>query len=234
LVEDGTGDTGCPFMGMGYTFDECAKWPGLRPKDSPGGKADIAFAKKLMADAGFPTGFKTKYATRAVGTYPDTCSTVKQQLKDTLGIEGELQVLESAAGYALYNTSRGADKVGDWEMVCQGEGMTVLDPDAVMAGLYLKGAARNYVDWEPPFMRQKFEEQKITQDVVKRRQIIKEVEEFLVPTDPNDISKGYADNHWITLYWGKFFWLIHEDIRGFNPPQTVQYGFKHEDLWLDR
>jgi peptide/nickel transport system substrate-binding protein len=45
LVEDGTGDVSCPMMSMGYTFDECAKWPGLRAKDTPGGKADIAFAK---------------------------------------------------------------------------------------------------------------------------------------------------------------------------------------------
>ena len=43
-----------------------------------------------------------------------------------------------------------------------------------------------------------------------------------------------GDNHWVTLVWGRFFWQMHRDVKGFNPPQTVQYGFKHEDLWLDR
>ena len=100
--------------------------------------------------------------------------------------------------------------------------------------MYLTGATRNYTNWEPEFIREKFELQKVEQDPAKRREILKEIEEFLVPTDPNDISKGYVDNPSTTLYWGKFFWLVNEDIRGFNVPQTVQYGFKHEDLWLDR
>ena len=234
LIEDGTADTACPMMGMGYTFEVCAKWPGLRPKDSPGGKADIAYAKKLMADAGYPKGFTTKYDVRQVGSYPDTCTVVKQQLADTLGIKGEITVHESAAGYAVFATSRPAGKVGDWELACQGEGMTVIDADAVMSGLYLKGATRNYTDWETPTIRNLFEIQKVTQAVGQRRQILEEIEDYLVPTEPDDISLGYEDNHWVTLYWGKFFWLIHEDIRGFNPPQTVQYGFKHEDLWLNR
>ncbi|NQW23759.1 MAG: hypothetical protein HQ475_09980, partial [SAR202 cluster bacterium] len=60
------------------------------------------------------------------------------------------------------------------------------------------------------------------------------LEDFLIPTDPNDISKGYSDNHWVTLYWGQFYWMVSEDIGGFNAPKTVQYGLKHEDLWLNR
>jgi peptide/nickel transport system substrate-binding protein len=234
LVADGTGDSGCPFMGMGYTFEECAKWPGLRPKNTPGGIADIAFAKKLMADAGFPTGFNTKYAARQVIRFPDTCAVVKQQLQNALGILGEITVLESAAGLALFATSKPADKIGDWELACNGVGISVVDADAVAGAVYLKSAQDNYVGWETPFIRAKFEEQKVEQDVVKRRKSIKEIEDYLVPTDPNDISKGFEDNHWITLYWGKFFWLVHEDIRGFNPPQTIFYGMMYEDLWLDR
>jgi hypothetical protein len=42
------------------------------------------------------------------------------------------------------------------------------------------------------------------------------------------------DNHWITTGWGVLQWMIGEDIRGFNAPETVQTHFKHEDLWLDR
>ncbi len=112
--------------------------------------------------------------------------------------------------------------------------MTVLDADALLGGVYLKGATRNYTDWETETIRGLFEQQKVEQDINARREILKEIEQYLVPTDPANIEAGYADNHWVTLFWGKFFWLVHEDIRGFNPPQTVQYGFKHEDLWLDR
>ena len=234
LVEDGTADPGCPMMGMGHSIDECLTWPGLRAKDSPGGEADLAYAKQLMAEAGFPEGLETTYDVRQVGTYPDTCSVVKQQLEDNLGIKGEIAVHESIAGYALYGTSRPDGVVGDWELSCQGEGMTVLDADALLGGVYLKGATRNYTNWETPTIRDLFEQQKVEQDIDKRREILKQIEAYLVPTNPDDIEPGYEDNHWVTLFWGKFFWLVNEDIQGFNPPQTVQYGFKHEDLWLDR
>ena len=234
ILEDGTGDIPCALWGMGYSLEECATFPGIRDKNTPGGEADLAFAKDLMAEAGFPDGFTTKYDARQVGNYPDVCSVIKQQLSDNLGIEGEITTHESAAGYSLYATARPEGAVGDWDLVCQGEGMTVLDPDALLGGVYLKGATRNYTDWEPANVRAAFEEQKVEQDSAKRRQQLKDLEDFLIPTNPDDISQGFTDNHWVTLYWGKFFWLTHEDIQGFNPPATVQYSFKHEDLWLDR
>ena len=232
ILEDNTADTPCALWGMGHSLEDCATFPGMRDKSSEGGKADIAFAKQLMADAGYPDGFETTYDARQVGSYPDTCSVIKQQLKDTLGINGEITTHESAAGYAKYGTSRSG--TGDWQLACQGEGMTVLDPDALLGGVYLAGATRNYTNWEPQIARDAFEAQKVEQDAAKRRQMLKDLEDFLIPTNPDDISQGFADNHWVTLYWGKFFWLTHEDIRGFNAPKTVQYSFKHEDLWLDR
>ena len=103
-----------------------------------------------------------------------------------------------------------------------------------MGGVYLAGATRNYTDWEPEIVGDAFEAQKVESDSTKRRQILKNLEDFLIPTNPDDISQGFTDNHWVILFWGKFFWLTHEDIRGLNAPATVQYSFKHEDLWLDR
>ena len=232
ILEDNTADTPCALWSMGYSFEECATFPGMRDKNSEGGKADLAYAKQLMADAGYPDGFTVKYDARQVGNYPDVCSVVKQQLSDTLGIDGDIMTHESAAGYALYGTSRAG--TGDWQLACQGEGMTVLAPAALLGGVYLEGATRNYTDWEPENVRDAFENQKVEQDPAKRRQQLKDLEDFLIPTNPDDISQGFTDNHWVTLFWGKFFWLTHEDVQGFNAPATVQYSFKHEDLWLDR
>ena len=234
LLQDNTAAIPCPMMGMGYTFEECETWPGMRPKDTPGGQADITEAKRLMAEAGFPDGFETRYDARQVAKYDEVCAVVKAQLKDTLGITGDLQTWESAAGYAMYGTSRPEGATGDWELGCQGEGMTVIDADGLLGGVYLKGATRNYTDWEAEFIRDKYEAQKVEQDVDARREILKEMEEYLVFSDPDDYSKGFVDNHTNTPYWGKFFWIVHEDIKGFNPPQSVQNVFKHEDIWLDR
>lgn len=226
LVFDNTSGVGCPLMGLAHSFEECETWPGLRPKDTPEGEADLARAKELMAEAGLSDGFETRMDVRQVGTYPEQCSVVKDQLEKTLNIRvTDFQTYPSAAGYDLFATSRPADQVGDWELACQGEGQVVLDVDGIMGGVYLKGATRNYTDWENDWVNQKFEEQKVELDPEKRREINKELESFLFTQE---------DNHWITLGWGVLQWVIGEQIKNFYAPQTVQTHFKHEDIWLER
>jgi peptide/nickel transport system substrate-binding protein len=215
----------CPLVGMANTLEECVTWPGMRPKDSPGGQEDIARARELMAQAGYPDGFEVQYTARQVGTYVDECSVIKQSLEDFLGITGSIEVLPSAAGYAKYGTSRPADAKGDWEVSCQADGMTVLDPDAIYGGIFLKGGTRNYTDWEAPEVNAWFEEQKVELDPDRRREINKEAERWL---------HDFSNNHWVTLTLGQAFWVVNRDVKGFVAPQTVQYGFKHEHLWLDR
>ena len=215
----------CPMVGMANSLEECATWPGMRPKDSPEGQQDIARARELMAEAGYPDGFEIQYTVRQVGTYVDECSVIKQDLEDYLNIRGAIEVLPSAAGYAKYGTSRPADAKGDWEMSCQADGMTVLDPDAIWGGIFLKGGTRNYTDWEAPETNAWFEAQKVELDPDKRREINKEAERWL---------HEFSNNHWVSLTLGQNFWVVHRDVKGFVAPQTVQYGFKHEDIWLDR
>ena len=215
----------CPLVGLANTFEECATWPGLRPKDTPGGLEDIAKAKELMAEAGYPNGFEVQYTVRQVVTYVAECSVIKQDLEEYLGITGDIETLPSAAGYAKYGTSRPADAKGDWQISCQGDGMTVYDVDAVYGGIFLKGGTRNYTDWETPEVNAWFEEQKVELDPEKRREINKEAERWL---------HDFSNNHWVSLSLIRSFWIINRDIKGFNAPQTVQYGFKHEHLWLDR
>ena len=225
LVFDNTSGVGCPLMGMAHSFEECNTWPGLRPKDGPGGAEDVARAKALMAEAGYPDGFTTRYDVRQVGTYPDQCTVVKENLKSVLGIDGEMTTYPSAAGYAFFGTSRSPDSDGDWELACQGEGQVVLDVDGIMGGVYLKGATRNYTDWSNDKVDAWFDAQKQEPDPAKRVAINKEMETFLFTQE---------DNHWVTLGWGILQWIIGPDVRGFNAPETVQTHFKHEDLWLDR
>jgi peptide/nickel transport system substrate-binding protein len=217
LVFDNTSGVGCPLMGMAHSFEECNTWPGLRPKDGPGGAEDIAKAKALMAEAGYPDGFETRYDVRAVGTYPDQCTVVKENLKKVLGIDGDMTTYPSAAGYAFFGTSRAEDSDGDWELACQGEGQVVLDVDGIMGGVYLKGATRNYTDWSNDKVDAWFDAQKQEPDPAKRIEINKEMEKFLFTQQ---------DNHWITLGWGILQWIIGPDIRGFNAPETVQTHFK--------
>ena len=226
LVFDNTSGVGCPLMGLAHSFEECETWPGLRPKDTPEGQQDLEDAKALMAEAGYADGFETRMDVRQVGTYPEQCSVLKDQLESALNIVvTDFQTYPSAAGYDLFATSRPPDQVGDWELACQGEGQVVLDVDGIMGGVYLKGATRNYTDWENDQVNAWFEEQKVELDPEARREINKEMEAFLFTQE---------DNHWITLGWGVLQWVIGEQIKNFYAPQTVQTHFKHEDIWLER
>jgi ABC-type transport system substrate-binding protein len=221
----GAGRGHCPLVGLANSLEECESWPGMRPKDTPGGQEDIARARELMAEAGYPDGFEVQYTVRQVGTYAAECSVIKQDLEEYLGITGPIETLPSAAGYAKYGTARPPDAKGDWEIACQADGMTVFDVDAIYAGIFLKGATRNYTDWETPEINAWFEEQKVELDPAKRREINKEAERWL---------HDFSNNHWVSLTLGRNFWVMHRDIKGFNAPETVQYGFKQEHLWFDR
>ena len=225
IVFDNSGGSYCPLMGLAYPNEECETWAGIRPKDTPEGMQDLEDARALMAEAEVPDGFEVQYTVRQVGNYPDQCQVVKQQLQDALGITGEIETLPSAAGYAKYGTSRAEGSSGDWEISCQGEGMVVYDPDAVYGGVYRKGGTRNYTDWSNPMVDEWFEDQKVELDPEARREINKEAETWL---------HEFSDNHWVTLQLGQLFWIVHQDVKGFNAPSTVQYQFKHEDLWLDQ
>ena len=103
--------------------------------------------------------------------------------------------------------------------------MVVMDADAVFGSLYRIGGTRNYTDWSHPTIENLYQRQAVEQDIQKRKELLRESANFL---------RSFEDNHWVTLVWGSFFWPMHQDIKGFYPPKTVQYGLKHEDLWLDR
>ena len=227
LLFEGTGEPPTIFAGMVYSPEEALAWPGVRPKNTASGRQDILEARSLMADAGYPDGFLTTFDVRQVGSYPDQCAVVKEQLRNALGIDGDVRTHDSAAGFQLYETSRPVDKLGDWELACQAQSLVVPDPDAVFAGLYLEEAVLNYTGWSHPVINDLFQAQRRELDPEKRRNYLREAADFL---------RSFRDNHWITLAWGggRFSWLVRRDIRGFNPPQTSHYGFKHEDLWLDR
>ena len=87
----GAGRGHCPLVGLANTLEECETWPGMRPKDTPGGLEDIARARELMAEAGYPDGFEVEYTVRQVGTYVSECSVIKQDLEEYLGIIGPNQ-----------------------------------------------------------------------------------------------------------------------------------------------
>ena len=77
--------------------DELAATPGFA-RTGPDKDAEIAEAKRLLADAGFPDGFEVESLCRDTADYRDQfCPVMEFMLRDTLNIRLELDVQESGA-----------------------------------------------------------------------------------------------------------------------------------------
>lgn len=74
-------------------------------KDTTGQEYDIAKAKELLAEAGYPNGFKTILTSSSATSATNTCQIIAEQLAQ-IGIEVELRPIEGAA-FVNY--------IGGWE-----------------------------------------------------------------------------------------------------------------------
>lgn len=74
-------------------------------KDVKGQNYDVAEAKKLLAEAGYPNGFKTTITCGSAALAVNTCQVVKEQLAQ-IGIDVDIRTIEGAA-FVNY--------IGGWE-----------------------------------------------------------------------------------------------------------------------
>jgi peptide/nickel transport system substrate-binding protein len=164
----GKGVVGTPFFPntwMSSPMEEVLTWPGVRqPKD-----ADLAEAKKLLADAGHPDGFKTSYL--SYPPYEDMAVVIKQQLKK-IGIDAELRAVDA-------NTAFAAQARGDYAISGILHGPTILDPDEIFQCCYLPGGPRNQLGWEHARLRALYEQQARESDQAKRRALTLQAEALI-------------------------------------------------------
>jgi len=213
---DSLGGAFPPNFWFSPTDDELAQLPGFRELDGEKHPDDIAEARRLLAEAGFPDGFKTVVTARTAVEYVDIAQLLVDQLDRFLNIKASVKPMESAAGYAAYAS-------GDWEIAAQGNGLMIMDPDAVFGGLYLKDSTRNYSHWENERLNEIYKLQTSELDQEKRRELIFEAADIL----------QNVDNQWVGLYWSMRSWYVDDRIQNFHVSATLFNQLKHEHLWCD-
>ncbi|MBI2910338.1 MAG: ABC transporter substrate-binding protein [Chloroflexi bacterium] len=212
-VDQGDGRVGSffpPELG-GKTDEQLKTMPGFRqPKD-----ADIAEAKKLMAEAGYSSGFKTQALHRRGRAYEDAAVFVKDQLKQ-IGIDVEVYTKEDAAFYdTVYK--RG------YESHVHRHPLTVQDADTLALPYFKTGGARNFGVISDKTLDELIAKQMVAVDPKERLRLVGQVDDRLIA------MAAQATLHW-SGYWAGWWGFV----KGFEAPEGERNHQRFDHIWLDK
>ena len=163
-------------------------------------EVDLEKAKELLAEAGYPDGFKTTLWTNDRQDRLDVAEIVQNKLRD-INIDVSVQVLEW--GVYLEKTAN-----GEHDMYLLGWGNNMGDPDGALFGLFSStqlgtGGNRNfYVSSE---VDELLEQGRKEFDTENRKQIYKECQEVI-----------YKDAPCLYINYGEMIYAAKANVKGFR------------------
>src|SRR5262245_28104174 len=184
----------------------------------PGFGRDIeknrAEARKLLAEAGYPNGFKVVLKNRNVKLpYQDFAVYLIGEWKK-VGIEAEHRPLETAAWF-----SDGQD-TGNFELMVAPTVEFMDDPDQFL-GRYATGSTQNWGRFSDPRVDDLFSRQARALDPVERKRLINEIEKLV-------LDNAYATTG---LWWSRN--LVHwTKLKNYVAPPNHYTNQKLQDVWL--
>ena len=199
----------------GITNDAVAQLPGFRELDGEKHPDDLAEAKRLLTEAGFPDGFATSFITFQLVEFPDVGLIVQDQLKKFLNIDIDLTVGELVPIYVRILT-------GDFEFGQLGYPYLITDPHDIISGGFMEGGRGNLANWSDPRVNDLFDLQKAELDPATRKGYIDQVTEIVLEEVPH-----------MWMYWGVRGYYVDDRIRNFNPPVGEAFYLRWEHTWCD-
>src|SRR2546428_801055 len=192
------------------TAEELAPLPGFS-KDY---EASLKEAKRLLAEAGYPNGFKTVLTNRAVKLpYIDLGVYVISSWKK-IGVEAEHKIEESAT-YSQTRVNR------DFEILINPYGsQTVSDPDELMTH-FISKSPQNYGRFSEPAADKLFDQQKVELDEQKRVQLAKKMQKEI-------LKKTW----FIPGLWATRLERRSARLRNYEPMPSHWMNRQLEDVWL--
>jgi len=203
----------------GSTIEDLLKLPGYR---IPKGK-DIDEAKALLKAAGYdpPAKLWKRVLTAFTASFiPDAAQLWAAQMRKTLGLDIEIRVVDTP-------TAINAFIAGDYDLAISGYAYNIDDPDDFVNAMYGPGA-RNWTRWKHPRFLEMFDLQSRELDRAKRRQILRQMEEFLLT----------VEDPYIPINWKPWVYLVSNKVRTeagpFVGPNSIQNILKNEHLWVEK
>jgi peptide/nickel transport system substrate-binding protein len=177
-------------------------------------EANVKEAKRLLAEAGYPNGFKTVMTNRSIKLpYIDMGVYLVSAWKK-VGIEVEHK-LEESASWTKSRNSR------DFEVLLDPMGTVgVADPDELLVK-FTSGAFANYGRFSDPVIDKLFAQQKVELDEQKRIQLAKDLQKQL-------INKAW----WLPGLWWSRAEVRSARIRNYAPHPNHWMNRRLEDVWL--
>ncbi|MBI4307711.1 MAG: ABC transporter substrate-binding protein [Chloroflexi bacterium] len=198
----------------GIGLDELLKMPGFR-EDPKLKEQDIAGAKKLMADAGFPNGFKAVVTTRTLDSFKKQAIFMASEVSK-IGIQATVDVVEDAAIWPKLRR-------GEFQMAQLNATSLRIDPsDETDLWLLPKGGL-NFHPFEDAEFVKAYNEQDKLLDPAARTPILRKMEQRLIDEMPG-----------IHLGWSYGFIMVWNEVK--NWPQYDR-GFEAgvlSDIWMTK
>jgi peptide/nickel transport system substrate-binding protein len=171
-------------------------------------------ARRLLAEAGFPNGFKVVLKNRNVKLpYQDWGVYVIQEWRK-IGIEAEHRPLESATWF-----SEGRDK-GSFELMIQPAGAFIDDPDQLLNPA-VTGSPQNWGRYANPAIDDLYQRQARALDPAERRKLVIELQKIVLE------NAYYLPGLWWSrnvVHWAK--------VRNYVAPPSHFTNQKLQDVWL--
>jgi peptide/nickel transport system substrate-binding protein len=179
---------------------------------------NIAEARRLLAEAGFPRGFTMPVETTA-GWGTDYMDGVQAMLANwrAAGIESDLRLKEYGAFLATTNA-------GKFEKVALGLfGGSWTEPDSFVYRLYIPGQPSNAGGVNDPRLTEMILLQRRTFDPARRREILYDIQRYL----SQQVYYLYGPSFNVVVAWDPA-------VKNFAPNFGHDYGGRLVAAWLDR
>jgi len=188
-------------------------WAAL-PVDVPA--VDIDGAKKLMADAGFPDGFKTTITSWAAYSFLNAAAVVIQEELKQIGIDAEMQLLETPDMITKVHTP-GSE---DYNMAVTGTSGHI-DPNTLVQN-FKTGAGGNTTGYSNPAVDDLIAQGIVETDQAKRADIYHQIQTILLQDLP-----------WIDLFVANQYEAMKTYVKGYyHTPNGSNIALK--ETWLDK
>ncbi|MCC6791594.1 MAG: hypothetical protein IT336_07920 [Thermomicrobiales bacterium] len=188
-------------------------WAAL-PGDIP--PVDIEGAKALLAEAGYPDGFKTTISSWAAYSFLNAAAVVIQEQLKQIGIEAELVLLETATMIEKVHSPASAD----YDMAVTGTSGHI-DPHALVQN-FVTDAGGNTMFYSNPALDELVNTGYTTTDQAARTEIYHQIQTILLEDLP-----------WVSLFVANQFEAMKTYVKGYyHTPNGSNVALK--ETWLDQ